>query len=892
MLSTIIASEPHTSDTAFRTPPSPALARQRSLLMALRDRLSSRDAPVRLLETHISYVLLTGIYAYKIKKAITLEFLDFGTLEARRRFCEEEVRLNQRLAPALYIDVVKITGSPTAPAIGGPGEVLEYAVRMREFAQDALLCDMLAHDGLHSDHVDALAARIADFHAAAPVALPDSGHGASRRVVDTALANFAEIAACAPESWDRVALEALRRWTRRQGSTIRKKLERRRFTGSIRECHGDLHLGNIALVKGEVTPFDCIEFNPSMRWIDTMSEVAFTVMDLERCGRPRLAYRFLSAYLERSGDYGGAAVLRFYLVYRAMVRAKVACLRASQAPANAREAYHKEFAQYVSIASSYAKGTYPAIVLMHGPSGCGKTTMSQLLLERAQAVRIRTDVERKRLALLPAEARSGSALDGGIYTPDATRGVYDHVRACAASIVSGGFPALVDGTFLYRWQRDMFRDLAAERAVPFVIVDCVASPATLEARVVARSRLGTDASEADVAVLRRQLRASDGLALDELRFLLACDAEEPFERGLSSAAWRAIEGRVRSRGAAPSDVRGSSLAAGPLADKVAFLSRPRNYPEPTGTVEPVETHRSWVFLTEQYAYKLKKPVVEELIELRSIEARRANCIEELRVNRRFDPDLYLDMVALTRLPSGALSVGGQGEPCDWLVRMRRLPADRMLDRLIAEGLFRASDLVPVVKLLCSVYRQSPASLSEEQYPRRLRRATLANRRELCLPEFGLSIEVIEDVCDRQLRFLDRASCFDERVRAKRIVDGHGDLRPEHICLDEAPRIIDALEFSTKLRTLDAVDEIGFLALECERLGAPQARRVLLDTYRREMDDAPPDALVHFYQSFRACVRARLAIRHLLDPTSRDPQRWPARARRYLELASRHVARCE
>jgi aminoglycoside phosphotransferase family enzyme/predicted kinase len=513
---------------------------------ALRERLSSCGVPVRLLETHISYVLLTGIYAYKIKKAITLDFLDFHTLEARRRFCEEEVRLNQRLAPALYIDVVKITGSPTAPAIGGPGEVLDYAVRMTEFAQDALLCDVLARDELRPAHVDALAAQIADFHAAAPAALPDSEYGTPRRVIDDALANFAEVAISAPETWDRAALQALRRWTRRQASMIRKTLERRRLAGSIRECHGDLHLGNIALIAGDVTPFDCIEFNPSMRWIDTMSEIAFTVMDLERRGRARLAYRFLSAYLERSGDYGGAAVLRFYLVYRAMVRAKVASLRASQASAGEREALRQEFAEYVSIASSYATGAFPAVMLMHGFSGSGKTTMSQLLLECTGALRIRTDVERKRLAGLTAGAHSGSALDGGIYTQDATRGVYDHVRACAASIIGGGFPALVDGAFLHRWQRDLFRELAAQRAAPFVIVDCVASPATLEARVAARSRVGTDASEADVAVLRRQLRTSDALGIDELGFALECDAEAPFEDGCSSAAWRTIEERVRA----------------------------------------------------------------------------------------------------------------------------------------------------------------------------------------------------------------------------------------------------------------------------------------------------------------------------------------------------------
>jgi aminoglycoside phosphotransferase family enzyme len=870
------------------------LTDQQRLVGTLCKRLRSGGSRVRLLETHISFVLLTGAHAYKIKKAVKLGFLDFSTLASRRLFCEEELRLNRRLAPALYLDVVPITGTLTTPVVGGGGRVLEYAVRMREFPQEALLSNVLDRAELTPAHVDAIAAQVAVFHARAGVATPDSRHGEPSRVLRSTLANFAEIAPLVTAPSDRAALRSLKQWTRREYATVYHILERRHRDGSIRECHGDLHLGNIALVDHEVTIFDCIEFNEAMRWIDTMSEVAFTVMDLEHRKHADLAYRFLTAYCERSGDYRGAAVLRFYLVYRAMVRAKVACLRASQLPNGAgRATFQADFAAHLSLASSYANDARPTLVLMHGPSGSGKTTLSQLLLERAGALRIRTDVERKRLAGLAASARSGSTLAGGLYAPDATKRTYDHVLASAEAVVQGGFTALVDGAFLRRWQRDMFRELAAERELPFVIVDCVASEATLKARVSARASAGKDASEADVAVLAHQLSTGDALACDELRFTLSCDAEGPFLRTLSPTSWRNVIERIHANGAPPGRPRSLPSIDTALAAKVTFLSHPRSYPERTGIVESVETHRSWVFLTEQHAYKLKKPVHDDYMDMRSVEARRRNCIEELRVNRRFGSDVYLDVVSLTRGNSGELRIGGRSEAVDWLLRMRRLPAHQMLDRIIVSGRFHPPELVPVVELLCRVYAESTVTQAEEDYRRRLIESALANERELCRPEFGLPVDVVKQVCVRQLRFLDQqAGYFHDRVRASRIVEGHGDLRPEHICLDAAPHILDSLEFSRDLRTLDVVDELGFLALECERLGAPQARRYIFSAYRRTTGDAPPDPLIHFYQSFRAAVRAMLAIRHLLDPGTRDVHRWPVQARRYLELALTHIERCD
>jgi aminoglycoside phosphotransferase family enzyme len=375
------------------------------------------------------------------------------------------------------------------------------------------------------------------------------------------------------------------------------------------------------------------------------------------------------------------------------------------------------------------------------------------------------------------------------------------------------------------------------------------------------------------------------LSCDELRFTVACDAEMPFTR--STNAVQVITDRIRSRSRTPGPPRWLPPGNTALGSKVALLSQPRAYPEPTRIVEPVETTLSWVFLTEQRAYKLKKPARNEFVDLRTLEARRQNCVEELRVNGRFGDDVYLDLVPLTQSSTDALHLAGPGETVDWLLRMRRLPADRMLDRVIASKRFESTALIGVVELLCRVYARSQVALSETAYIERLVRLTRDNEQKLCRPGFGLPPDLVKPLIARQLEFLERSDCFNARVRASRIVEGHGDLRPEHICLEAAPRIIDSLEFSRELRTLDAVDELGFLALECERLGAPQARDFIFDVYRHITGDAAPDALIHFYQSLRACVRASLAIRHVLDPDARDPHRWPQQAMLYLSLALAH-----
>lgn len=476
------------------------------------------DHPVREVatrETHISWVLLTGEFAYKIKKPVDLGFADFSTLERRRRYCEEEVRLNGRLAPDLYLGVVPITVVDGTPRIGGAGDPVEYAVRMRQFPQDSLLPLVLLRRELRPDHLDGLAQRIARFHASVPPAAAQAPWGSAAVIESTLEETMRDLGR--GTRWQDLA-DDLRKRMRAELDRLRETFETRKADGFVRECHGDLHLGNMYLRDDRVEVFDCIEFNDRFRWIDVQSEIAFAVMDLADRGRADYSRRFLNAYLERTGDYDGLRVLRFYLIYRAAVRAKVACLRLAQAEVAVpeRRDLDREVGEYLQLAHRYAKPSQPSIVITHGLSGSGKSTVAQSILESLGAVRIRSDVERKRLFGQDASARYGGGLEQGIYAKDATEKTYARLAELAADIVAAGFPAIVDATFLKRRDRESFRELARRLNVPFAILDVQADEATLRRRISDRLRARTDPSDANLRVLDSQLATREPLGEDEL----------------------------------------------------------------------------------------------------------------------------------------------------------------------------------------------------------------------------------------------------------------------------------------------------------------------------------------------------------------------------------------
>jgi predicted kinase len=430
---------------------------------------------------------------------------------------------------------------------------------MREFPQDALASRLLAHNAISAADIDALAAKVAAFHATVAVAPPAGACGRPEVILRIALDNFSRLAGLATDPATATALAALRAWTegthRERTAAFRERLAH----GFIRECHGDLHLGNIARIDGELTVFDCIEFNDTMRWIDVISEVAFTVMDLQDRGRPDFAHRFLNAYLELTGDYAGLSVLGFYLVYRAMVRAKVAAMRIAQVgPAGDAAALREECRGYIELAQADARPPRPAIIIAHGLSGSGKSTLTQALLELTGAVRIRTDVERKRMHALQPRERPGAGIGRGLYAKEATEAAYRRVDELAGTVAAAGRVAIVDATFLKRWQRDLLRARASALGIPFLIVAFTAAEAALRERVARRAREGGDASDADVAVLAHQMRELEPLAPDEQACAVAWDAGAPLARAREPDAWRAVLERL----AAPA---GSDIAPGAKA---------------------------------------------------------------------------------------------------------------------------------------------------------------------------------------------------------------------------------------------------------------------------------------------------------------------------------------
>ena len=468
---------------------------------------------VELVQTHISWVLLAGEFAYKIKKPLKLPFLDFSTLAQRQLRCLDELRLNSRFAPDIYLGVVGIFNTPQEPQFDGPGTAIEYAVKMRRFDEAARLDRVCARGELQPHHLSDLADTLVAFHAAAAIAAPASRFGSGSEVLALAQANFNELSQLLPKAGLAARLAALRGWTEAQFEQLSPLMEARKRAGRVRECHGDLHLANLVLLNQHVRMFDCIEFNEALRWIDVASEIAFTYTDLLAHGQPGLADWFVDEVLSRSGDYEAALLLRFYAVYRALVRAKVAAIRAVQAQGDDNEAL-----AYVTLAERLMTAPAARLVITHGLSGCGKTLASSQLLQHdphASTLRLRSDVERKRLFGLAGTARSGSTPDAGIYAPSAHARTYARLRELAAMLLRAGWSVIVDAAFLKRADRAVFRALAQDAGVAFGILAPPATPAQLRERIQARAALGRDASEATLEVLDQQMRALEPLQEDE-----------------------------------------------------------------------------------------------------------------------------------------------------------------------------------------------------------------------------------------------------------------------------------------------------------------------------------------------------------------------------------------
>lgn len=473
---------------------------------------------LRLVETHISWVFLTGEYAYKVKKPVDLGFVDFSTLERRKFFCEEELRLNQRTTNNLYLDVVPIAVANGKPKIGQQ-PAADYAVRMRQFPADARLDRRLEAGWVNAEDMRKTASLLASFHSQL---LPRTGVApalAAEQTSRPALDNFLHLEGDHISEESRRQIASIEVWTLEQAELLKPAFKQRSDEGFIRECHGDLHLANLFEQDGRIYPYDCLEFNPDLRWIDQVSDIAFLVMDLMARHRTDLAYTFLNTWLEETGDYEGLGVLRFYLVYRCMVRLKVASIQTEQLHEDAQGEHAIKARQYLELARELTDTPdHPCMVLMHGFSASGKTYASGKLITTMPAIRVRSDLERKRLYGIPRHHHSGSDIESGLYTAAVTKQTYMTLARHCETGLTAGFNMIVDAAFLQREWRSRFLNLALRLGARASIMECSAPRDTLQARIRQRAAEGLDESEADMAVLEYQLAHFDPLDDEERGF--------------------------------------------------------------------------------------------------------------------------------------------------------------------------------------------------------------------------------------------------------------------------------------------------------------------------------------------------------------------------------------
>ncbi|MGN6808467.1 MAG: AAA family ATPase [Trinickia sp.] len=491
------------------------------------------------IETHLSVIYLAGRYAYKIKKPVRFDFVDFSTREARSRSCREEFRLNRQFARPLYLSVVPVARRGRSFAFASCGQAAEYAVKMRRFDERGVFSALAARGELSTSDIDRLAQRLAQSHRHAPRNPPKHGFGTAACIREQVQVVLDSLDRQAPALVPR----PLRDWCEVEMTRLVEHFDARRTAGFVRGCHGDLHLANVVRRGQNVLMFDCIEFSDALRWIDIVTDLAFPVMDLLAYGQADRACRLLNGWVTATGDFAGLAALRLFVVYRALVRALVAVLKAA---GSEHRGAVPEAARYLRVAERAAARQRPFLLLCHGFSGSGKSAASEALAPLIGAVRVSSDIERKRIAALSAPGLA--PLPAAAYTRESIDAQYEKLLSITDTLLLNGYPVIVDASFLKQAHRARFIELASTHAVPVWILDFQAKPARLERRIRTRLALADSPSDADLSVLRRQFANTQPLTDEEAALAIAFDTDVQLAEFHTRAYWRALFERVPTPG--------------------------------------------------------------------------------------------------------------------------------------------------------------------------------------------------------------------------------------------------------------------------------------------------------------------------------------------------------
>ncbi|WP_024545565.1 bifunctional aminoglycoside phosphotransferase/ATP-binding protein [Picosynechococcus sp. NKBG15041c] len=479
------------------------------------------NGAIALVQTHVSYVFLTGDYAYKLKKAVNFGFLDFSTLSQRQHFCEVELELNRALTPDLYLDVLPITYDGQTYAFNGAGEVVEYAVKMRQFPQENLLSEMFAAGTLTEAHMVQLGEAVANFHQSAITNDYILSFGEIAKIRQAIDENYAQTEKYIGPVQTTGRFEQTKAFTDNFFGSREDIFAQRRQDKKIKECHGDLHLRNICLWQDKIQLFDRIEFNEPFRFVDTMYDVAFTVMDLDARGAGALGNAFLNTYVERTGDWEGLQVLPLYLSRQAYVRAKVTSfLLDDQAIApDAKAAAAQTANEYYELAWQYTQRPQGKVILMCGLSGSGKSTVAQAGARRWDGIQIRSDAVRKHLAGLPLDEKG----DETLYSAAMTEQTYDRLQALGLLLAKQGFTVILDAKYDKVVQRKNVINACATAGIPCQILHCQAPLPVLAQRVTART---ADISDATADLLAVQQQDFEPFTSEEMAFVKTLDTTQ------------------------------------------------------------------------------------------------------------------------------------------------------------------------------------------------------------------------------------------------------------------------------------------------------------------------------------------------------------------------------